>query len=570
MALSSQLSPGPDGLIHPVDVAAVAAAVRHAAGQGRHLRVRGAGHSPPGGFGRDGAEDLVLSLDRMRSLELVDRDERIVRAEAGIHLGGDPSAPGEEGAAETALLPQLARRWDWTLSSTGGITHQTLGGFLATCSAGGSVQHSLLDHVIAVQIIDGRGELREFRAGTAPGLAGVLPSLGLLGVIVAVTLVCEPVFTITGQEAIVDLEGAPIDFTGPGDSGRPGLGDFLTGAEYARIEWWPQRGAERLLIWQAQRAPRQPGFSPTRYEEFTQYPVLAEALFSSMYVIYGNVTAPARLRRLLLRNAAEVSRTLGELRSAGQFSPQRWLLSQAVPLTMRAFGLAAPLFRPVQPLLEWSLPWLVPAALGIALPLDEHKPGMRRGEPQAFRDWAWEGLPMDNQANDVLLWTQFTELWVPLSRAAEAVGVLRDYFAEPAEVRDSLRRTGLYAYELYAAPPASGWLHPGFSNGEDEWSRGALRIDIYWFTDNLENPRERFYPQFWDLLDRHGITFRCHWGKELPIATAPPSEAPSELLSRYPRWRDWLALRAELDPDEVFLTDYWRARLGPVQSAPPA
>ncbi|MBO0769380.1 MAG: hypothetical protein J2O48_11915, partial [Solirubrobacterales bacterium] len=29
-----------------------------------------------------------------------------------------------------------------------------------------------------------------------------------------------------------------------------------------------------------------------------------------------------------------------------------------------------------------------------------------------------------------------------------------------------------------------------------------------------------------------------------------------------PRWQNWLALRAECDPDNVFLTEYWRARLG--------
>ena len=30
----------------------------------------------------------------------------------------------------------------------------------------------------------------------------------------------------------------------------------------------------------------------------------------------------------------------------------------------------------------------------------------------------------------------------------------------------------------------------------------------------------------------------------------------------YPKFECWRALRAELDPDEIFVTDYWRERLG--------
>jgi hypothetical protein len=553
-------APDADGLIRPADEAAVAEMVRWAAAAGRHVRVRGAGHSPPEGFARDSPEDLLLSLDRLRGLTVLDEDERIIRAEAGIHLGGDPLAPGEEGAVENSLLDQLAHRYGWTLASTGGITHQTLGGFLATTSAGGTIQHPLLEHVIAVRLIDGRGEIREFSdRGEGPGLAGVLPSLGLLGVIVAVTLRCEPVFTIVGQEAIVDLAGATIDFVGPGDSNRPSLAEFFTRAEYARIEWWPQRGAERLLIWQAQRAPLQPGFAPTRYEEFTQYPILAEALFSTIFVVFGNLSSPERISRFLRRNATEVTEAISRVVVAGKVPRRLRLIAWALPLAMRGLAAGAPVLRVLGPLLRFSLPWLVPVALKTVLPLDDRKPGMRRGEPQAFRDWAWEGLPMDNLADDVMLWTQFTEIWVPLHRASEVIGILRAYFAEPADTRDSYRRTGLYAYELYAAPAAEGWIHPGYSDGSDEWADGALRLDIYWFTDNLEDPRERFYPQFWELLTRHGVGFRCHWGKEVPTADC---DAPTVLAAQYPRWADWLALRAECDPDDVFLTEYWRVRFG--------
>ncbi|MBO0767968.1 MAG: FAD-binding protein, partial [Solirubrobacterales bacterium] len=437
--------PNVDSLVHPEDEAGVAAAIRFAADTGVHLRVRGAGHSPPEGFGGDSEDDLVLSLDHMRELTVLDADQRIVEAQAGIHLGPDPEAAGDGGLPENSLLHQLAHIHGWTVCLTGGITHQTLGGFLASCSSGGSVAHSFLDHVVGLRLIDGTGQTREYRADDreGPGLAGVLPSLGLLGVIVSVTLRCEPIFTIAGQEAIADLKGAGIDLEGPGSVGRASLAEFLKENEYARIQWWPQRGGERVLVWQAQRAPVTPGFRPTPYEQFTRYPLAGQALFSTIFVVFGNLLAPERISRLLRRNIEEVETELQPFREAGRIKGSRRLMADGILTGMRLLAAGAPALRWLRRPLKAALPWLVPATLSTFLPLDDRKPGMRRGEPQAFHDWSWEGIPMDNQANDVLLWSQFTELWVPLGRAAELVRVVRDYFAEPKDPIASYHRTGL-------------------------------------------------------------------------------------------------------------------------------
>ena len=557
------LDRGDDGRYHPASEEEVAALVRFAAARGRRLRVRGAGHAPPGSVAGDDAEDLVVSLDEMRGLQVLDEDRGLVEAQAGIHLGRDPGAPGPAGALESSLLWQLAHRHGWTLSSTGGITHQTLGGYLATASAGGTLQHSVLDQVAAIRIVDGRGEVREFSGWEQePGLAAVLPSLGLLGIITAVRLRCEPLFTIAGQEAIVELDNAAVDLSGPGDGDRPSLAAFLAGAEYARIEWWPQRGAERLLIWQAQRTTPQPGFRPTYYEEFTAYPVVAEALISTLYVIFGNLADPRRATALLHRNARHIEELMQQLDAHGRLTARGRRLSRLVPAIVRGGARLAPLLCRRASSVERALPRLVPAVLDFVLPLDRDKGGMRHDEPQAFRDWGWHGLPMDNQASDVLLASAFSELWVPLARAAQVMGVLRAFFAAPVSARDAYRRSGLFAYEIYGAPAAAGWLHPGHSDGADEWRDGAVRFDVYWFSDNQEDPMRRFFPQFWELLRDHEIPFRLHWGKQLPAA-APHDRAWVDLLrSRYPRWDDFLALRAQLDPDEVFLTDYWRDRLG--------
>jgi hypothetical protein len=56
--------------------------------------------------------------------------------------------------------------------------------------------------------------------------------------------------------------------------------------------------------------------------------------------------------------------------------------------------------------------------------------------------------------------------------------------------------------------------------------------------------------------------FRLHWGKHQPIYGRGDREWVDFFRSHYPRWDDFLALRAQRDPNNIFLTGYWRDRLG--------
>lgn len=58
------------------------------------------------------------------------------------------------------------------------------------------------------------------------------------------------------------------------------------------------------------------------------------------------------------------------------------------------------------------------------------------------------------------------------------------------------------------------------------------------------------------------IPFRLHWGKYQPAYAAGDRGWIDFLAAQCPRWDDFVALRAELDPRDVFLTDYWRDRFG--------
>ncbi|HEX4107479.1 MAG TPA: FAD-binding protein [Solirubrobacteraceae bacterium] len=545
-------------LQYPQSEADVVALVRAAAASGRQLRVRGSGHSPAAAIGADRSHAIELSLDRYRAWWVLDEERRLIEVQAGINLGRDPSHPRGEATVERSLLWQLWHERGWALSITGGITHQTVAGFLSTGSSGGSTRHSLTHDVVAVRIVDGRGEVHVLSRDDEDRGAfdAVLPSMGLLGVISTVTFQCIEAFTISGQEAITIPARSAVDVFGPGGFGRPSLEDFLRGVEYTRLEWWPQRGAERLLIWQAQRTRPEPGFLPVRYEQFTAWPLFAEPLIGLLYTLFGNLEDLEHAQQVLREHTEHLDRVLARLSADGHLRPRGRALARALGSALRTVARSVPALQPLTPALQRAIPRLFPMLLDLVLPVDTHKRGMHHREPQAFSDWSWHGLPMDNQASDVLLATEFTELWSPLPRAGEVVRLVREYFAAPADSREAYGRTGLYAYELYAAPPHAGWLHPGHSNGHDEWRDGAFRLDVYWYAANAADPHETFFPQFWRLLRDHGIPFRLHWGKHLPGAWT------DQLAAQYPRWMDWLALRARMDPDGVFLTDYWRDHLG--------
>lgn len=569
-----------DGFRHPSNEAELIALVKAAARDGRQLRVRGSAHSPSHAIYTDPVGDEAnqveqqapppgpnynVILDRYRGWEVRDEARKLVEAQAGIHLGADPSDPTGTATLETSLLYRLFKDMGWTLSSLGGISHQTVSGFTATGSAGGSVMHSVNDNLWGFRIIDAAGEVHEFTRDDAdPDLFGAMaPNMGLLGVVSTITIECVDTFNIVGQEAVTTTDGCAVDLFGPGSAARPSLEQFLRDTEYCRVEWWPQRGVDRVLVWQAERVAPAPGFTPHPYEEFTNHPELAEVFISLLYTIVGNLSDLSHARPQLERTFARVESLLDLepwVRKLGRIGEGlvRFLDHAA------EFGLEAAIkvLEPFAQVMGREIPTIFPKLLGTFITLDSDKDGDQKGQPQRFQDYGWSGLPMDNGADDQLVPTEFSELWVPLRRAQEVMTILHTYFTEPEDDHAAYRRTGLYAWELYAAKPTSNWMAASHTSGEDEWSEGALRIDPYWFAANPGDPAEVFYPGVWTLMRDHQIPFRLHWGKFQPVIQAPDRDWVDFFKAQYPRWDDFLAMRAQRDPDGVFLTRYWRDRFG--------
>ncbi|MFZ5891069.1 MAG: FAD-binding protein [Myxococcota bacterium] len=544
---------GADGYYHPATEEELVELVKWAHEKKLQLRVRGARHTypaaaidtdhGPGGLPRE----ISVQLDHYRDLEWVDRARGIVRAQGGCHLALDPYDP--QSTLENSLLYQLDAA-GFALDTLGGITHQTVAGFLSTGSSGGTTKWHIGENVLEIRLIDGTGKVWQLSREQNADLfnaAGV--SVGLLGVISSITFQGVPKFNIKGHEAITTYADCAVDLFGPGSAAKPSLEQWLGSIDYGRILWWPQKGLERVSLWQAERIPSTPDFEPKPFEPLGSDSEMTEALGGVLLTIIGNLddlgSVPQKLAPVFDKLDDNLDR---DLRKLGWNEMVTDLLAKVIIGILEAGAdgvLNFPGIDFVGSQLKEHLPQLIPDLYAAFVPLDRDARG---GKPQTFQDYGWRGIPMDNGVDDELLPSWFSEIWVPLAKVRQMVNLLKDHFE-----RGGLEATGTYSFEIYASKRTPFWMSPSY--GESD----IARVDCLWFGRNGGDP-VAFYEQFWELLKPLG--FRLHWGKYLPNDPLPGKRWAKYFSEQWPRWHDFMRVRKELDPNSIFLTRYWREHLG--------
>eukprot|EP00456_Euglypha_rotunda_P052808 TRINITY_DN4257_c0_g1_i2.p1 TRINITY_DN4257_c0_g1~~TRINITY_DN4257_c0_g1_i2.p1 ORF type:complete len:266 (+),score=32.85 TRINITY_DN4257_c0_g1_i2:267-1064(+) len=186
-----------------------------------------------------------------------------ITVEAGCNLAIDPNDMTATSTDDNGFLKQIQLK-GWAVPDLGGITHQTVGGFLSTGSSGGSWQVGLLDCIQNYTYVDGHGCIRRVNRNEPSQkdeFDAFSVSMGLFGIITHVTFRCRKTFDIIGQETIWDIKKCKRIDTRPWVGGEemkdedgktpPSLMEFLTNTTYARLMWWPQPGVEKLVIWEA-------------------------------------------------------------------------------------------------------------------------------------------------------------------------------------------------------------------------------------------------------------------------------------------------------------------------------
>ena len=491
----------------PANEAEVISLISRAKSEGKVICMRGSAHSFPliGTLESENATDknLYVMLSKMNAVS-IDKSAMTVTVAAGCHLGVDPFDPTKISTLENSLLYQLDQK-GLAIPDLGGITHQTVGGFLSTGSSGGSTQFSFEDSLTSISLINcsGTGPQKVTFNRPVPDNpddpfygAGVA-TIGLFGIIVTATFKCVAKFNIKGTETTTldNFTDCPIDLFGNGSNGKPSLQTFLEQTQYTRLMWWPQKGITKMVVWQASQIAPTPDFKVIPYQEVPW--------------IDGS-PIPATMAADLLFSAI------------GTWP--NWLMDSMGNTTE---------YKVIKELIDGSFyPVILPLICKIFVPL---------GEDNHFQDVWYNGIPMDNQMSDRLMPVWFTELWIPIDQAQSVMSDLQNFYNEGP------KNTGAFSCEIYASKSNSFWMSPSYNTN-------VIRIDVFWFANDNGNPVD-FYQPFWDRLQKYN--FRPHWGKYLPDGNS--AQGVSYLQSLYPKWNDWMNLRNEMDPGQVFVNDYWRS-----------
>ena len=556
---------------HPRNETQIIRLVDYARENSFQVRVRASGHSMPQAIYTDecsldevdvlapapDGDNVNIMLDRYADIISVDEDLKLATVEAGIHLGHDPNDPRSR--LENSLLYQLHEEYGLTVNALGGITHQTVGGFLTTGSSGGSLTYSVQDNVHAMRFVDGKGEIFEVSRDDTnqDNFNASLVSLGLLGVLSTVTFCCADTFNITGNQVGTLTKDAAVDIfsDNPESEDRVGLTTFLKETEYTRLVWWPQssqyvdEGQDRIQIWQARRMSPSEDFERNPYAVFDNTEIMM--LYSYLMILIGNIDDMKEVRRIATTKEEQFKKlAIQELMDEYDLGRIKAkiianLLQQINTLVLNLVTTltdAVPLERR-----ELLLPHFTTLAISLLNEIDKNV---------EFQDYGYSGLPMDNSADDIIVPVMWTELWAPLSRATEITTLLRDYFKNLPK-SNTFNRTGNNAWELYATKPSDAWLSMAYSDGQDEWKDGAFRVDPYWFIHTRGDYRDLYRP-IWLLFKENNIPFRLHWSKSFPLPDDPDITANDLVATQYPRLSSFLTLREARDPDGIFLSSYWR------------
>ena len=586
------IQPDSKGIYHPKTESEIQDLVKYAYNHHYQVRVRGSGHSTAAAIYSEDPDipKINILLDHYTGFTC---KGEFVTADAGIHLGHDPN--DDLSTLENSLLYQLHHDHNLALEDLGGITHQTVSGFISTGSSGGSVKYGVLESIYALRIIDGKGDIYEVNRDekgvpTSDEFQAALVSVGLLGILSKVTFKCIPSFNIKGcqKSELVDSSEL-IDLysdepTEPeGDSCKLGLTPFFTKKPYARIMWWPQTATvshpqkpdnkvelkERIQVWHADRYDS----SISDNQQFKVFDSALEMMLSSyLLTLMGNLKDDkigevmgivAKMQPRFIELHKKDIKSLFE-KSIKEIDPKD-LECLAQKISMSTSAILMILFQ----LIVWMtdifsneekrmemLPAFSAAVIAATNCLD--------GDTK-FEDIGFQGLPMDNSADDTIFPCSFNEMWVPMKYATKSTKLLREHFD-----KGGYPYTGNMAWELYASRKTDAWMSMSYSDDtddNDEWKDGAFRIDAIWFDHTGQDPQE-FHTPVWKLFSDEGIPFRLHWGKHFPPITSDTKADDSSgktydwpkilVMDRYPNLKRFLQIRKEKDPHDIFLTNYWR------------
>lgn len=217
------------------------------------VRTMGSQHSPPEAIYDRNHKQIHLSLaGELQKIDYIQPHETgeyaMVRVGAGCYLGINPK---DKASNEKNSFIHQVDRAGFALPALGGITHQTIAGFLQTSSNGGSVQHGIADVIEEIELINGNGELCQFKKGES-GFHAVGVGMGLFGVITHVVFKLPKKFLVKGIEENKLCEDSFLKKDSAGNFSKLDKALFEE-HEYVHINWFSQKYVNRVTHWTAQK-----------------------------------------------------------------------------------------------------------------------------------------------------------------------------------------------------------------------------------------------------------------------------------------------------------------------------
>ncbi|KAG0052421.1 hypothetical protein BGZ83_002634 [Gryganskiella cystojenkinii] len=243
------------GIVACSTVADVQAQVKQCLITGSVLRVCGAQHSPPPAvFAPKGEKAIRVKLQgELRSIEWLEEDPvngtANLRVGAGCNLGIDPLDPVSN--ATNSLTRVLDAR-GYALPILGGISHQTLGGYMSTSTSGGTIDFGCADSILVIELVDGQGEVRKLdKIANEDEFNAAAVSMGLFGVFTYITITVGKRFLVKGREETVLRPTSRIA------SGAAFL-DAVRQNQYVHNVWFAAEGVNSVLQFAAKQVSDDP------------------------------------------------------------------------------------------------------------------------------------------------------------------------------------------------------------------------------------------------------------------------------------------------------------------------
>ncbi|CAF1513594.1 unnamed protein product, partial [Didymodactylos carnosus] len=156
-----------------------------------------------------GRSVVFISLEKYRGV-VVDKKNKLAVVKSGTLLGLNPELGFR---IENETLIYILDAHGCALPGLTSVKRQTIGDYIAMGADEGSMKYSLYDAVVAIRLIDGKGNIGDFRKPSDQFYAAGI-SFGLFGIISTVTFNCStPRYYVKGTQIISPIGYPSSDIT---------------------------------------------------------------------------------------------------------------------------------------------------------------------------------------------------------------------------------------------------------------------------------------------------------------------------------------------------------------------